>query len=262
VLSGAFNALSGFVVLALVREQFQRPVASAPRKGIRAGASIVAHSTPVLGAILIMAGATMADSVGRVILPLFVDTLQRDPARVNTATGLVLAGIALASAASSLYAGRLADRAGNRAILLGCAAGAAVSYAGQAVAPTFGLFLAASLAMGLFVGGLIPAANSILARAVNREQQGAVYGLSASANSAGNTLGPLIGAGLAAAWGMRATFAAAAVIFTGIAVVVAATIGTLPHRRTQRLHHVGLRLPDSFFRRRRPAKGEDTDEHG
>lgn len=46
----------------------------------RDGASVVAHSMPVLGAILIMAGANLADSVGRVILPLFVDTLQRDRA--------------------------------------------------------------------------------------------------------------------------------------------------------------------------------------
>jgi DHA1 family multidrug resistance protein-like MFS transporter len=248
-LSGVFNALSGIVVLALVRERFQRPAASAPRSSIAAGARVVKHSTPVLGAILIMAAATMADSVGRVILPLFVDTLQSDPARVNTATGLVLSGAALVSAVSSLYAGRLADRAGYRRILVVCALGAALAYAGQAAAPNFGLFLAATLAMGLFVGGLIPAANSILARTVNREQQGAVYGLSASANSAGNTLGPLIGAGLAAALGMRSTFAAAAVLFIGIVGVIAATIGHLPHRQTARLHHVGLRLPDGFLHR-------------
>jgi DHA1 family multidrug resistance protein-like MFS transporter len=256
VLSGAFSALSGLVVMALVRERFQRPVASAPLRGVRDGARVVAHSMPVLGAILIMAGANLADSVGRVILPLFVDALQRDPARVNSATGLVLAGAALTSAVSALLSGRLADRAGYRGILLACAAGAAVAYVGQAAAPNYALFLLSSLAMGLFVGGVIPAANAILARRVNREQQGAVYGLSASANSAGSTLGPMIGAGLAAALGMRATFAAAGVLFVGIAIVIAATIRPLPHRQTLRLHHVGLRLPDSFFHRRPHAKCE------
>lgn len=224
-LSAASNALSGLVVLWLVREQAKQPGASPSRSnGIAAGARTVAHSPFVFGAILAMAGATMADTLGRVILPLFVETLQSDPARVNTATGLVLFTIALAAAVSSVVAGKFADRAGYRPILLGCAAGAVVAYAGQALAPSFGLFLAASLMLGLFAGGLVPVANSILARTVSREQQGAVYGLSASANSAGNMLGPLIGAAAATGLGMRYTFAGAGVIFAAILVVVAVTM--------------------------------------
>ena len=232
-LSGACNALSGFVVLWLVREQAKQPAAATSRNnGIAAGARTVAHSPVVFGAILIMAGAMMADTLGRVILPLFVETLQSDPARVNTATGLVLFSIALAAALSSVFAGRLADRAGNRPILLACAGGAVISYAGQALAPNFGLFMAASILLGLSVGGLIPTANSILARRVNREQQGAVYGLSASANSAGNMLGPLIGAAAATGLGMRYTFAGAGVIFLVLVVIIATTIGA--HHREEK----------------------------
>ncbi len=258
-LSGGLNILSGLVVLALVRERFQKPAATAQRGGVAAGARTVAHSTAALGAILVLAGATMADSVGRVILPLFVETLQRDPARINTATGLVLSGTALVSAVSSLYAGRLADRAGYRRILLVCAAGAAVGYAGQAVAPNFGLFLAASLCLGLFVGGLIPAANAILARTVSREQLGAVYGLSGSASSAGNTLGPMIGAAVATAWGMRSTFASAAVVLALIVLVAALAIRPLPRGWTGGLHHLGLHLPEGFFHHQRHDSGGDGD---
>ncbi len=247
--SGVLSALGAAVVLVLVRDRFRRPPRTTHSNGVADGARLVAHSLPVLGAILVMAGANLADSVARVILPLFVDFLRREPAGVNAATGVVLAGAAIAGAVSALLMGRLADRFGYQRVILACAAGAALSYAVQAVAPSFGVFLAASLGMGLFVGGIIPAANAILARTVRREQQGAVYGLSASANSAGNTLGPLLGAALASAWGLRVPFATAAVLAVGIGVLAATLVQPLPYRRTARLHHLGLHLPDAFLRR-------------
>ncbi len=262
--SGMLSAMGAAVVLALVRDRFRRPARPSGPNGVADGARLVAHSLPVLGAILVMASANLADSVARVILPLFVDFLRRDTAGVNAATGLVLSGAALAGAVSALLMGRLTDRFGYSRVLLVCAAGAALSYVSQAAAPNFGVFLVASLAMGLFVGGVVPAANAILARTVRREQQGAVYGLSASANSAGNTLGPMLGASLASAWGLRAPFAVAAVFAVGIGILTASIVRPMPHRRTARLHHLGLHLPDGFFRRvhlpHRESSQADFDE--
>ncbi len=246
--SGLLSAAGAAVVFVSVRDRFRRPAPAPRSNGVVEGDRFVAHSLPVLGAILIMASANLADSVARVILPLFVDFLRRDPAGVNAATGLVLAGAATAGALSALVMGRLADRFGYRRILLACAAGAALSYGAQALAPTFGVFLAASLAMGLFVGGIVPAANAVLARTVGREQRGAVYGLSASANSAGNTLGPMLGAALASAWGMRSSFAASAVLSLAGAALVARLVRPAEHPRAARLYHLGLHLPDSFLR--------------
>lgn len=247
--SGALSAMGAAVVLLMVRDRFRRPVRAGHSNGVVDGARLVAHSLPVLGAILVVACANLADSVARVMLPLFVDSLRREPAGVNAATGLVLAGAAAAGAVSALVMGRLADRFGYQRILVACAAGAAFSYAVQAAAPGFGVFLVASVGMGLFVGGIIPAANAILARTVRREQQGSVYGLSASANSAGNTLGPMLGASLASAWGLRVPFAMAAILSLGIGALAAAVVQPLPHRRMARLHHLGLHLPDGFLRR-------------
>ncbi len=259
--SGLLSAGGAAVVLLMVRDRFRRPVRAAHSNGVVEGARLVAHSLPVLGAILVMASANLADSLARVMLPLFVDFLRREPAGVNAATGLALAGAATAGAVSALLMGRLADRVGYQRILLVCAGGAALSYAVQAAAPGFGVFLVASLGMGLFVGGLIPAANAILARTVRREQQGAVYGLSASANSAGNTLGPMLGASLASAWGLRMPFAAAAVLAVGIGVLAAVVVQPLPHRRTARLHHLGLQLPDGFLRRLHVPRDSQAPAH-
>lgn len=247
--SGGLSALGAVVVLTLVRDRFRRPQRMTRANGVLDGARLVVHSLPVLGAILAMAMANLADSVTRVILPLFVDYLRQEPAGVNAATGLVLAGAATAGAVSALVMGRLADRFGYKTLLLACSAGAALSYAGQMAAPGFGAFLGASLGVGLFVGGIIPAANAILARTVRHEQQGAVYGLSASANSAGNTLGPMLGASLASAWGLRVPFGTAAVLCMGVIALAGTIIQPLPHRRTARLHHLGLHLPEGFLRR-------------
>lgn len=252
--SGLLSALGAAVVGAMVRDRFRRLPRAAHSNGVADGARLVAHSLPVLGAILVMACANLADSVARVILPLFVDFLRSGPSGVNAATGLALSGAATAGALSALLMGRLADRFGYQRLIIACAGGAALSYAAQATAPNFGVFLVASLGMGLFVGGIIPAANAILARTVRREQQGAVYGLSASANSAGNTLGPLTGAALASAWGLRVPFAAAAVLAVGIGALAATLVQPLPYRRTARLHHLGLHLPDGFLHRRHPPQ--------
>ena len=56
------------------------------------------------------------------------------------------------------------------------------------------LFLAAQrFAVGLFIGGLLPAANALVGRLVSRAERGAVYGMTSSAMFLGNSLGPLLG---------------------------------------------------------------------
>lgn len=67
---------------------------------------------------------------------------------------------------------------------------------------------------------MVPA-NSLIALSVSQSEQGMAYGLQQSANSLGNTLGPLIGAGLASLIGLKAVFPAGAALFilAGVAVV-------------------------------------------
>jgi DHA1 family multidrug resistance protein-like MFS transporter len=83
----------------------------------------------------------------------------------------------------------------------------------------------------LCIGGLLPAANALLARGVPREQQGAIYGISASMSQLGAAAGPMLGAGLATALTFRAAFAGAA----AVALLLALGVGVLVKPEVRRL---------------------------
>ena len=68
------------------------------------------------------------------------------------------------------------------------------------------LFTAARFAVGLFIGGLLPAANAMVGRLVSRAERGAVYGMTSSAMFLGNSLGPLLGGAIAASFGLHWVF--------------------------------------------------------
>ena len=63
--------------------------------------------------------------------------------------------------------------------------------------------------------------NSLVSLSVPENEQGTAYGLQQSANSLGNTLGPLVGASLASLFDLGAIFPAAAALFilTGFVVM-------------------------------------------
>jgi len=70
------------------------------------------------------------------------------------------------------------------------------------------------LAVGLFVGGLLPAANAMVGRLVSRAERGAVYGMTSSAMFLGNSLGPLLGGAIAASFGLHWVFMMTAIVMT------------------------------------------------
>lgn len=218
----ALLLVAGVLVYAVVREGFTPPVGRRETPGLAAGARTVVGSTTVLGAVVALGGIYMANQASRPLLPLLVELLQRDSSLVNTTVGTVYGANAVASAISAAVVGQISDRIGHRKALAACALGAAVVYVGQAAAPSVGVLIGVAFATGLFAGGLTPVANAILAGAVPKDQQGAVYGISNSVNAAGRAMGPVIGAAVATAVSLRASFAATGGLLALVAVWVAA----------------------------------------
>jgi MFS transporter, DHA1 family, multidrug resistance protein len=66
--------------------------------------------------------------------------------------------------------------------------------------------------LGLFIGGILPTANALIGRSVPRETRGTIYGMTSSATFLGNSLGPLMGGGIAAGFGIRWVFVITAVL--------------------------------------------------
>ena len=93
-------------------------------------------------------------------------------------------------------------------------------------------FLVLNTAVGLFLGGLLPSTNALIALNVEQESQGATYGLMASAGAAGRALAPMIGSVAAVSLGFRALFPIAAALYVIIAIWVGLAI---PRARTPSL---------------------------
>jgi DHA1 family multidrug resistance protein-like MFS transporter len=82
----------------------------------------------------------------------------------------------------------------------------------MALIHAYGTFLAARMALGLFVEGVIPATNVLIGKMTAVTDRGFVYGTTASAYFLGNALGPLTGGSVGAAFGLRWVFVVTATL--------------------------------------------------
>lgn len=145
------------------------------------------------------------------LLPLFVlDAMHRDP--VWTGAGLVLS--AAAQGALLVPAGRLADSAGRRPVLLAGAAIAAVGTGLLAVSATPAAYAVSMLLTGAGFAGLSPAASAVVGDVMSG-RGGTVVAAYGMAGDLGAVVGPLVAGQLAdsvsygAAWGVSAGVVAA-----------------------------------------------------
>lgn len=173
--------------------------------------------------------------VGRVMIipiaPLFiVSLLPADAPNQSFITGSVIAVSSATATLSGVYLGRLGDRIGNRVILMVSAGGAMLFYVPQVfVTEVWQLWALQGLA-GLAIGGVMVAPSALLARFTAPGEEGATYGIDNAIVSGSRAAAPLIGAGVAAMFGLRGTFAATALLF---AVIMVTALVYLPQDRPQ-----------------------------
>jgi len=217
---------AGMVTVYFVKERFTRQ--PGPREGQAKESTWGLLLAPVLlGLTLAMLAIRFASSAVQPIIPLFVEQLS-DTASSSSSSlaGVTLGVLGLTSAISSIYFGRLGDRRGHRTILIGCALGSGLIYLPMALTQHPWQLIALQAIFGVFAGGMIPAANALIANVTAPERRGVVYGLMATASSLGGFIGPLAGSGLAAGVGFRATFLA-----TGFVLLLTAGVLLLTERR-------------------------------
>jgi DHA1 family multidrug resistance protein-like MFS transporter len=212
--TAALLLIAGILVWWGVEERFEPPEAlTADAK------SFVAEWRHVLSApgIPVTYGLRFLSELGRgmifPIAPLFILTLLPDASRVNIFTGLVVGAASLTATISAIYLGRLGDRVGHRRILIASAVLAAFFYLPQSLVTAGWQLLMLQALVGVCMGGLIPSISALLARYSEPGEEGAVYGLEHSIMSAARAVAPLVGAAVAAWFGLRATFVAAALIY-------------------------------------------------
>lgn len=154
------------------------------------------------------------------VAPLFVQTLLVDSSHLNTFSGMVVSAAALATTASAIFLGRLGDRVGFRRVILICTFLAGLFYLPQSLVTSGWQLLGLQALVGLALGGVTPILSSLLATYTDPAEAGAAYGLDNSVNAGSRTLAPTLGAAVAMAYGLRATFVATGLLFL-LSVIIA-----------------------------------------
>lgn len=169
--------------------------------------------------------AFFVTAFGRLALSPLVPQITSTFGLSNAAIGLALTGMWAAYSATQFPSGLLADRYGERVIVLVALAGTGISSLGVAFAPTYPVFVLGAVLLGA-VGGLhYSAATTLLSRTY--ENIGMAIGVHNIGMPAGGVVAPAI-----ASWvGIRYGWRPAALLVFGIAVPVLGLFALTVHPR-------------------------------
>jgi DHA1 family multidrug resistance protein-like MFS transporter len=81
---------------------------------------------------------------------------------------------------------------------------------------------------GVFVGGMVPTANALLAKSTATANRGTVFGLANSVQAGSRAVGPMVGAAIAGAMGMASVFFAVSFAYVILAIVVGVLVKAQP----------------------------------
>jgi MFS transporter, DHA1 family, multidrug resistance protein len=195
-----------------VPERFTPPTGVRQRRSLLAGISVLTRTRGLVPLIVVMLMAQFATQAVQPVVTLFVQEMLGDRPDLATLGGLAFSVTGMAGVLAVPVLGRRSDIIGYRTVLLICLFGAALFTAPQAVPLGYWAFVAERFGLGLFVGGILPAANSLIGRLTTVTSRGFVYGMVSSAYFVGNTLGPLTGGTIAATVGIRLVFVVTAAL--------------------------------------------------
>jgi DHA1 family multidrug resistance protein-like MFS transporter len=209
--------MSSGLVWLIVHERFVAPPRMRGGRSILGSLIAVARSPGLLALFFVLLMAQFGVRTVQPVVTLFVQELVGARPDLATLSGIAFSATGLANVVAAPFLGNRSDVIGYRRVLLICLLGATLTTLPQAFVQSYWTFTAQRFAVGLFIGGILPTANALVGRLVTRAERGTVYGITASAMFLGNSMGPLTGGAVAAAWGLRWVFVVtAAVLFLNL----------------------------------------------
>jgi DHA1 family multidrug resistance protein-like MFS transporter len=189
-----------------VHERFVAVAQGRGRRAVLNSLIAVARSPGLLALFFVLLMAQFGVRTVQPVVTLFVKEMLGPRPDIATLSGIAFSITGLANVVAAPFLGNKSDVIGYRRVLLIALLGATLTTLPQAFTDNYWVFTALRFAVGLFIGGILPTANALVGRLVPRAQRGTVYGITASAMFLGNSLGPLSGGAVAAAFGLRWVF--------------------------------------------------------
>jgi len=219
--TGALLFSAGVLVSALVHEEFTSPEKSDSRKKSHLwdGLVMVLRTRALVSVFAISVLMRMGMRVVGPMLPLFVQEIAAAGTKVASLTGAIEGAGAAAAAVAAVVLGRISDRLGYRRILLICGVVACALFGAMAAVQTPTQLLILRALGGAAMGGIVASTSALQARLVPKDRFGAVYGVDTSVVAVANAAAPMIGAVLAASYGLPSVFLGAAALY-GVATLV------------------------------------------
>ncbi len=194
--------------------------------------------TAVPGVLALLVVLFLVNFIGRSftpILPLHLFALGLSPARLASATGMLISAYSLAAAASAAGLGRLSRSHSPLGLLVLTLVGGAAAVLPMALVPRFDLLLALAVLLGLVAGGSLTLCYTIGGLMVPEHVRTTAFGFFSGAALFGGALSPSI-AGLVAHVWLRGIYwidaalylALAAALVRGRALRVAASSSAAP----------------------------------
>ncbi|MGZ4106118.1 MAG: MFS transporter [Tumebacillaceae bacterium] len=152
-------------------------------------------------------------------LPLYLLKLGVDNDSVKMWSGVVFSITFLVGAIMAPVWGSLADKYGKRQMVIRAGLSLVLVYALGAIVQNPWEMLGVRVLHGL-VSGFVPASIAIVATNTPEEHMGWSLGVMETAGATGSILGPLIGGGLSAVFGMRLSFVVASVMILFASLLV------------------------------------------
>jgi DHA1 family multidrug resistance protein-like MFS transporter len=208
----------------IVPERFTRPTETRRAASFATMFRVLIRSGGLLPLFLVLMLAQFGTRAVEPVVTLYVRDMLGSAPNIATLGGIAFAITGLAGIAAVPVLGKRSDRIGYRRTLMISLAGAALFTLPQALDLGYGAFVAERFGLGLFVGGILPAANALVGRLAVASHRGFVFGLTASATFLGNSLGPFTGGAVAATFGIQWVFVVTAALLLANLVWVWLTV--------------------------------------
>ncbi|TSB46306.1 multidrug efflux MFS transporter [Alkalicoccobacillus porphyridii] len=201
-ITGAFILLAALVVTFFVKESFTPVESQKEKTSTWSEFKHITSKKPVLSIYAVILMIQFAIMGVNPLLSLFVEELS-PAANVSLYAGVVVSVTGFANFLTSAWLGKVSDKRGAHNTLVFSLLGVALFTIPQVFVTDIWQLIVLRFFVGLCLGGLLPAANTLIRMHAPKGMESRTYGFSNSAMYLGSMIGPVLGGWLVSIYGVR-----------------------------------------------------------